>query len=110
VFFLLVGTFSGFMARRGILGSSGSTMSNFRSDCQTDFQSGYTNLQSHQQWRSVPLSPHPCQHLMNIHVCVCVCVCVCFSEIFLFKKNLSYSFICVYVSILGKHFLICLSQ
>jgi hypothetical protein len=20
-------------------------------------------LQSHQQWRSVPLSPHPCQHL-----------------------------------------------
>jgi hypothetical protein len=21
-------------------------------------------LQSHQQWRSVPLSPHPCQHLL----------------------------------------------
>jgi hypothetical protein len=22
-------------------------------------------LQSHQQWRSVPLSPHPCQHLLS---------------------------------------------
>jgi hypothetical protein len=21
-------------------------------------------LQSHQKWRSVPLSPHPCQHLL----------------------------------------------
>ncbi len=24
-----------------------------------------TRLQSHQQWRSVPLSPHPCQHLLS---------------------------------------------
>jgi hypothetical protein len=23
-------------------------------------------LQSHQQWRSVPLSPHPCQHLLSL--------------------------------------------
>jgi hypothetical protein len=22
-------------------------------------------LQSHQQWRSVPLSPHPCHHLLS---------------------------------------------
>jgi hypothetical protein len=22
-------------------------------------------LQSHQQWRSVPLFPHPCQHLLS---------------------------------------------
>jgi hypothetical protein len=22
-------------------------------------------LQSHQQWRSVPVSPHPCQHLLS---------------------------------------------
>ena len=58
VSFLPVGT-SGYMPRRGIAGSSGSTMSNFWRNCQTDFQSGCTSLQSHQQWRSVPLSPHP---------------------------------------------------
>jgi hypothetical protein len=63
--FLLVGTSSGYMPRRGIAGSSGSTMSNFLRNHETDFQSGCTSLQSHQQWRSVPLSPHPRQHLMS---------------------------------------------
>ena len=65
VSFLPVGTSSGYMPRRGIVGSSGSTMSNFLRNCQTDFQSGCKNLQFHQQWRSVPLSPHPRQHLLS---------------------------------------------
>ena len=64
VSFLLVGTSSGYMPMRGIAGSSGSTMSNFLRNCQTDFQRGCTSLQFHQQWRRVPLSPHPCQHLL----------------------------------------------
>jgi hypothetical protein len=62
---LPVGTSSGYMPRRGIAGSSDSTMSNFLRNHQTDFQSGCTCLQSHQQWRSVPLSPHPHQHLLS---------------------------------------------
>jgi hypothetical protein len=65
VSFLLVGTSSEYMPRRGIAGSSGSTMSNFLRNHQANFQSDCTSLQSHQQWRSVPLSPHPPQHLLS---------------------------------------------
>jgi hypothetical protein len=65
VSFLPVGTYSGYMPKRGIAGSSSSTMSNILRNCQTDFQSGLPSLQSYQQGRSVPLSPHPCQHLLS---------------------------------------------
>ena len=40
VSFLPVGASSGYMPRRGIAGSSGSTMSNFLRNHQTDFQRG----------------------------------------------------------------------
>jgi hypothetical protein len=63
---LHVGASSEYMPRSGIAGSSGRTMSTFLRNRQIDFQSGCTNLQSHQQWRSVPLSPHPCQHLLSL--------------------------------------------
>jgi len=70
VSFLLVGTSSGYMPRRGIVESSGSSMSNFLRNRQTDFQRGCTSLQSHQQWRSVPLSPHPRQHLLSPEILI----------------------------------------
>jgi hypothetical protein len=62
---LHVGASSGYMPRSGIAESFGSPMSNFLRNRQTDFQSGCTSLQSHQQWRSVSLSPHLCQHLLS---------------------------------------------
>jgi hypothetical protein len=65
VFLLPVGTSSEYMPRSSISGSSSNIMSNFLSNLQTDFQSGCTSLQSHQQWRSVPLSLHPHQHLLS---------------------------------------------
>jgi hypothetical protein len=65
VSFLPVGISSGYMPRRGIAGSSGSTMSNFLRNNQTDFQSGCRSLQSYQQCRRVPLFPYPHQHLLS---------------------------------------------
>jgi len=65
VSFLNVGESFGCIPKRGIAGSSGSSMSNFLRILQTDFQNGFTSLQSHQQWRSVPLSPHPRQHQLS---------------------------------------------
>ena len=62
---LHVGASSGYMPKSGIAGSSGRTMSNFLRNHQTDFQNGCTSLQSHQQWRSVPLSPHPHQYPLS---------------------------------------------
>jgi hypothetical protein len=62
---LHVGISSGYMPRSGIAVSSRSTMSNFLRNHQTDFQSGCTSLQSHQQWRSVPFSTHPHQYLLS---------------------------------------------
>jgi len=65
VSFLYVGASFGYIPKRGIAGSSGTSMSNFLRNLKTDFQNGCTSLQPHQQWRSVPLSPHPRQHLLS---------------------------------------------
>jgi hypothetical protein len=62
---LYVGASLGYHPRSGVDGSSGSTMSNFLRNCQTNFQSGSISLDSHQQWKSVPLSPHHGQHLLS---------------------------------------------
>ena len=87
VSFLPVGASSGYMPRRGIAGSSGSTMSNFLKNRQTDFQSGCTSLQSHQQWRSVPLSLHPRQHVLSPEYLILAILMIDYP--FLYSKNIA---------------------
>jgi len=57
---LYVGASFGYMLKRGIAGSSGSSMSNFLRNLQTDFQNGCTSLQSH--WYEVK-----CQGCFDLH-------------------------------------------
>ena len=66
VFLLYVGESFGTMPRSSIAEPSGSTMSNFLGNHQSDFENGCTSLQTHQQWRSVSLSPHLHQHLLSL--------------------------------------------
>ena len=66
VFLLHVGASSAYMPMSGRAGLKVvSTMTSFLKNPQTDFQSGITSLQSHQQWRSIPFSPHPLQDLLS---------------------------------------------
>ena len=100
---LPVGTFLGYMPRRGIAGSTGTTMSSFLRNCQTDFQSGCTRLQSHGQWRSIPLSPHPCQHLLSTEFLI-------LSILTKVRWNLRFVLICISLIIKDiEHFFRCFS-
>ena len=54
--------FSGYMPRGGIAGSYGSSVFRFLIFSILIFHNGYMNLHSYQQYRRVPISPHPLQH------------------------------------------------
>jgi hypothetical protein len=98
---LHVGVSSRFKSRDCIAGFSGRTMSKFLRNRQTDFYSGCTSLQSHQQWRNVPLPPHPSQYLLS-HVFLILAILtgvrynlrVVLICLFLLTKDVEYFFKC----------------
>jgi hypothetical protein len=58
----------GYFLKSDIDGSSGRSITNFLRNPKIDFHNGFTRVQSHQQWRSVPLSLHPLQHVLSSEV------------------------------------------
>ena len=56
------------LPRSGIAGSYNGFSPSFWRNLHTIFQSDCINLHSHQEYKSIPISPHPLQHLLFVDI------------------------------------------